>query len=164
MQCPFCDSDTIVKGTRIVEDGRKVVRHRRCENGHRFRTTEKIGELLVEKDAGHLEPFDQAKVARGVETALYKRPVENRSAVAWRIAKSVEADLLRQLDERESMNIDRLEIGRLVLAELKEVDWLGWLRYSSVLFDEKGDVPNSKRTQIQGQVDDLLEEILAIPE
>lgn len=165
MQCPFCDSETTVKGTRIVDDGRKVVRHRRCENGHRFRTVETTSELLVKKEAGHLEPFDQAKIAAGVKKALYKRlQDEEISPRAWGVAKGVEASLLESLGERESMEVDRRTIGRLVLERLKEIDWLAWLRYSSVLLDEIDAVSSSKRKEKQEQIDALLDEILVIPD
>lgn len=165
MQCPFCDSETTVKGTRIVDGGRKVVRHRKCENGHRFRTVETTGELLVKKDAGHVEPFDKAKIAGGVKMALYKRLKEEKvSPKAWEVAGEVEAELIEGLDERDSLEVDRRTIGRLVLSRLRDIDWLAWLRYSSVLWDERDAVSKSKRKETQERIDALLDEILVIPD
>lgn len=168
MNCPFCetDSETFVRETRVIEDGKKVVRRRECKlRGHRFRTTESVGELLVKKDAGHLEPFDKAKIAEGIETALYKRKSDReRSKLAWEAAAKIEDKLLAGLGDRDSVDVDRTEVGQLVLEHLKTLDWLGRLRYLSVFLVYKRGVSERKRQAVQQQVDALLDQILTPPE
>jgi transcriptional repressor NrdR len=164
MQCPFCNSETSVKGTRVVEDGTKIVRQRRCDQGHRFRTTETVGELLVKKGAGHLEPFSRAKVARGISTALYKwLPEKEAIASGWEASKTVERKLLERIREEESLEVDPRDIGKLVLEELKEINWFGWLSYQGVFMKERKDVGEAKCADVQAEIENLLDEILTIP-
>lgn len=168
MQCPFCDSETFVKGTRETDDGEKVVRRRECERGHRFRTTEWPGELLVRKEAGHLEPFDKAKVARGVKTALYKWTDDEKEAWAegWEAARRVRAKLLEpeRLGNRESIEVEPSEIGELVLEQLKGINWFGWLSYLGVFMEERTDIDSEERERAQREIEAQLDKLLRPPE
>lgn len=170
MRCPFCDSKIItVKGTRDTDDEEKIVRQRECERGHRFRTTEAVGELLVRKGAGgrYLEPFDKAKIARSVKTALYKWMSERDAwAEGWEAATRVRAELLSRLDEKESIEVYPSEIGQLVLEELKGINWFGWLSYQGVFRKEKTDVKDKDgkhKEEVQQKIEALLDEILTVP-
>ena len=80
MRCPFCGhEDTQVKDSRPTEDGATIRRRRQCLNcGGRFTTFERIQlrELTVVKKSGSRAPFDRDKLARSVEIAIRKRPVD----------------------------------------------------------------------------------------
>jgi transcriptional repressor NrdR len=168
MKCLFCDSDTSVIETRLADDGRKVVRRRKCDrNNHRFRTVESVGGVLLrkdgDKDGEYLEPFDRAKLTRGIVKALYKREEPKiASQKASEAAKAVEDKLLEKIEDQESIVVEPWEVGELVLDQLKRIDWLAWLRYLSVLLDEKKEVSPERRDEVQHQIDDLLDEILEI--
>ena len=80
MRCPFCGhEDTQVKDSRPAEDSATIRRRRMCPNcGARFTTFERVQlrELTVVKSTGQREPFDRDKLARSMQIALRKRPVE----------------------------------------------------------------------------------------
>jgi len=79
MHCPFCHhGDTRVIDSRVSDDGTSVRRRRECEAcGARFNTFETAEVKLptVLKHDGRREPFDAAKLRRGLEQAFHKRPV-----------------------------------------------------------------------------------------
>src|SRR5580704_7170266 len=79
MQCPFCKApDTRVIDSRLYEEGTQVRRRRECPQcGNRFTSFERaqLSMPFVLKNSGKPEPFDEAKLRRGVINALYKRPV-----------------------------------------------------------------------------------------
>src|SRR5438105_3572888 len=80
MRCPFCSNeDTQVKDSRPSEDGAAIRRRRYCPDcGGRFTTFERVQlrELMVAKRSGRRVPFDRDKLARSIQVALRKRPVE----------------------------------------------------------------------------------------
>lgn len=129
--CPTCDHpDSKVLETRASADG--VRRRRQClECSHRFTTMERI-ELrlpLVVKKGGEREPFDRDKVVSGLRVACRKRPI-----TAERIeqaARSVEQRLVASA--RPEVPSDT--IGRAVLAELKGLDPVAYLRFASVYLE-----------------------------
>jgi transcriptional repressor NrdR len=62
----------------MAEDGAQVRRRRECEKcGSRFTTFEKAHLDLPQilKRDGNPEPFDEEKLHKGLDRALYKRPV-----------------------------------------------------------------------------------------
>ena len=78
MRCPSCGSlDDKVIESRSMANGESIRRRRECNQCHyRFTSYERIEEkpfIVVKKD-GRREPFDQEKLARGIERALEKRP------------------------------------------------------------------------------------------
>jgi transcriptional repressor NrdR len=80
MRCPFCgNADTQVKDSRATEDNSAIRRRRVCVAcGGRFTTFERVQlrELMVVKKSGRRTPFDRDKLARSVQVALRKRPVD----------------------------------------------------------------------------------------
>lgn len=164
MRCLFCDSETTITATRDADDGEKIVRRRECRNGHRFRTTEAPGELLVRKGAGHLEPFDKGKVAQGVRAALYKWMSEKDAwAKGWEAADKVKTTLLERIDDRKSIEVYPSEIGQLVLEQLKEINWFGWLSYQGVFMKQRKGVTKERQRAVQREIEALLDEILTVP-
>ena len=82
MHCPFCQfHDTRVIDSRLADDGDTVRRRRECEScAERFTTMENASLKLpyIVKSNGQREQFNEAKIRRGVDRALEKRPVGDR--------------------------------------------------------------------------------------
>jgi transcriptional repressor NrdR len=80
MRCPFCGhEDSQVKDSRPTEDGAAIRRRRQCPScGGRFTTFERVQlrELTLVKKSGKREVFDRDKLARSIEIACRKRPIE----------------------------------------------------------------------------------------
>ena len=130
MRCPFCSAgDARVIDSREIRDGTVIRRRRECVNcGRRFTTYEKLEtrELMVVKRDGRREPFDPLKLKDKLRIALTKRPVP--MAELERIVRDVETELMdRGISETPST-----EIGELVLAKLKELDEVAYIRFASV--------------------------------
>ncbi len=130
MHCPFCDHpDTKVIDARNHRDTPVKWRRRSCsECGRRFTTYERIEDLLpiVVKRDGRRETFDRHKVMAGMQKACEKRPV-SVNAVDEAIQRVERAVL--DLGERE---IASERIGAEVLEELRALDPVAWLRFTSV--------------------------------
>jgi len=130
MRCPFCQNDdTRVIDSRLTEDRDAVRRRRSCEAcGERFSTLEQASLKLpyIVKSNGDREHYDELKLARGLERALEKRPVD--SDQIEHILHRIKHSLLTS-GERE---INALEIGELVMNELREVDQVAYVRFASV--------------------------------
>ena len=81
MKCPFChvDNDRVID-TRASEDGIATRRRREClACKRRYTTYERIEGTTVKivKKDGSREPFDRAKIKRGLEKACWKRPISD---------------------------------------------------------------------------------------
>ncbi|WP_206455074.1 transcriptional regulator NrdR [Aurantimonas marina] len=133
MRCPYCGSqDSQVKDSRPAEDGGAIRRRRVCPdcNG-RFTTFERIQlrELQVLKKSGKKVPFDRDKLARSIEVALRKRPVE-----AERIERLI-SGIVRRLEQSGEQDIPSDTIGEMVMEALKELDDVAYVRFASVYRD-----------------------------
>ncbi|HNQ05233.1 MAG TPA: transcriptional regulator NrdR [Thiobacillaceae bacterium] len=130
MKCPFCGaSDTQVVETRLSEDGASIRRRRRCTRCDKRFTTYETAEVrapAVVKSGGERQDFSRGKVQAGFRKALHKRPVstELMEAAIDRVVHKVLA-----LGERE---IDSRLIGEWVMAELKRLDKVAYIRFASV--------------------------------
>ncbi len=130
MHCPFCQhEDTRVIDSRLSEDGSTVRRRRECPAcGERFNTfeTAEIRLPAVIKSDGRREPFDERKLRVSFERALQKRAVGPEA-----IDAAVRAVLhgLRVGGERE---VPSLQVGELVMLELKKLDQVAYVRFASV--------------------------------
>src|SRR3982750_1839467 len=113
MRCPYCgNDDTQVKDSRPTEDSGAIRRRRICNAcGGRFTTFERVQlrDLTVVKKSGRRVPFDRDKLARSVQIALRKRPVEPE-----RIERMV-SGIVRQLESRGEQEIASQEIGHLIM-------------------------------------------------
>lgn len=87
--------------------------------------------LTVRKRDGRLEDYDPAKIRRGVENALADRPVA--AGTIDRIVARVEA-----VAAAEGPELAADAIGREVLAGLREVDEVAYLRFASVYKEFQG--------------------------
>ncbi len=130
MYCPFCQgTDTRVIDSRVSEDGATIRRRRECEAcGERFSTLETIELKLpaIIKGDGRREPFDARKLRLSMDRALHKRPVSEEQ-----IEATVRAVVhqLRMTAERE---ISSRRVGEFVIAELRKLDHVGFVRFASV--------------------------------
>lgn len=133
MHCPFCKAeDTKVIDSRLVAEGDQIRRRRECTScGERF-TTFETAELVIPrviKSDGTREPFNDNKLRNGMMHALQKRPVS-----IDRIDAALNHILhkLRASGERE---VKARQIGELVMAELKQLDTVAYVRFASVYRD-----------------------------
>lgn len=133
MRCPFCGSEnSSVKDSRPAEDNTAVRRRRACERcGGRFTTFERVQlrELFVLKRDGKRTIFDRDKLIRAVSTALRKRPVTEEQI------EQLVSGIVRQLESGGETEIKSSEIGDMVMAALREIDPVGYVRYASVYKD-----------------------------
>ncbi|SDF10465.1 MULTISPECIES: transcriptional regulator NrdR [Thalassobaculum] len=142
MRCPFCgNDDTQVKDSRPTEDNTAIRRRRFCpECSARFTTFERVQlrELTVVKKTGKRAPFDRDKLARSIQIALRKRPVDPE-----RIERLV-TGIVRRLESMGESEIPSEVIGEMVMDALANVDPVAYVRFASVYknFREAKDFEN----------------------
>ena len=133
MHCPFCDcEDTRVIDSRLVAVGTEVRRRRECPKcDNRFTTYETAALALprVRKRDGRSEPFDEHKIMAGVVRSLEKRPVSEEQQREFLAGVM---DQLRKSGERE---VDASELGEMVMAGLKALDSVAYVRFASIYRD-----------------------------
>ena len=130
MKCPFCGkTEDRVVDSRETQNGLTVRRRRECLTcGRRFTSYERIEDIpyMVIKQDGSRVEFDRKKLLVGVHKACEKRPVPAKSLDE--IVDSVE----QQLHEREDREMTTQQIGAYVMARLKELDQVAYVRFASV--------------------------------
>lgn len=130
MHCPFCKAeDTRVVDSRMAEDGTQVRRRRECEKcGARFTTFEKaqlqVPQIL--KRDGNPEPFDEDKLRKGLDRALYKRPVSPEA-----VDRAVE-NITRKLRGSSERQVPSQRLGEWVMEELRDLDQVAYVRFASI--------------------------------
>ena len=133
MRCPFCSHEASqVKDSRPTEDGASIRRRRQCEDcGARFTTFERVQlrELTIVKSGSRREPFDRTKLERSVAIACRKRPVPQE-----RIERLV-SSIQRQLETSGESEMVSTRIGEMVMAGLKALDTVAYIRFASVYKD-----------------------------
>lgn len=129
MSCPFCSSElNKVVDKRSVKLSGEIRRRRECLKCNlRFTTYEKLAkvELLVVKRDGKKEAYDRNKLRIGIAKSLDKRPSYNQVDL---VTDRIESKL-RLLKNKE---VASTVIGRAVLNELKKIDKIAYLRFTSV--------------------------------
>jgi transcriptional repressor NrdR len=130
MRCPFCGhQDTQVKDSRPTEDNAAIRRRRHCTDcGARFTTFERVQlrDLTVLKKNGQREPFDREKLARSMQIALQKRPVDPE-----RVERIV-SGIVRRLESMGETEVKTAQIGELVMDALATLDPVAYVRFASV--------------------------------
>lgn len=133
MRCPYCSGDnTQVKDSRPTEENVAIRRQRVCPDcGGRFTTFERVQlrELTIIKRSGRRVGFDRDKLARSVEVALRKRPVEPD-----RVERLI-SGIVRQLESMGEAEIPSSAIGGLVMEALRGLDAVAYVRFASVYRD-----------------------------
>ena len=131
MKCPFCGfEDTKVIDSRPSEGKKR--RRRECTNcGKRFTTYEEVEKpmLMVYKKDGSFEPFDRAKLIKGLQTAIKKRPVSVEQMTA--LVDNIENTYANKMQTETTTS----EIGDMVLHGLKKLDLVAYVRFASVYKD-----------------------------
>ncbi|MFQ3548844.1 MAG: transcriptional regulator NrdR [Armatimonadota bacterium] len=130
MKCPFCsqDNDKVLE-SRSLRAGESIKRRRECiACGRRFTTYEYYEEpkVMVVKRDGRREPFDRAKLLKGMTTACQKRPVSIDDLQG--IIEKIESFVF----DTGSNEIDTEKLGELVAESLKELDQVAYVRFVSV--------------------------------
>lgn len=134
MKCPFCGFVPTGEGRhRVIDttpDPRGGIRRRReCPNcARRFTTYERpiLSTPMLIKQNGEREEFDREKLIRGVRVACAKRAIT--AADIEKLADQVES-YLQQLGKSE---ISSRVVGEQVIARLKELDPVAYIRYAIV--------------------------------
>ena len=83
-------------------------------------------QLTVLKRSGRRVPFDRDKLARSIEVALRKRPVDPE-----RVERLV-SGLVRRLESMGESEISSEMIGERVMESLKQLDDVAYVRFASV--------------------------------
>jgi transcriptional repressor NrdR len=132
MRCPKCgkDSDKVLE-TRVSKDASSIRRRRLClECSYRYTTYESIipADIYVIKKDGRREEFKPDKLMAGIKQACWKR----------QISDDVIDQLVTKVTDRVSEKVNSMyeiksqTIGELVMAELKELDEVAYVRFASV--------------------------------
>ncbi len=133
MRCPYCASEnTQVKDSRPTDENAAIRRRRVCPDcGGRFTTFERVQlrELTVVKRSGRKVPFDRDKLAKSVEIALRKRPVEPD-----RVERMI-TGLVRQLESLGETEVTSSQVGEMVMEALRGLDPVAYVRFASVYRD-----------------------------
>lgn len=132
MRCPYCGNlDDKVLESRTMINGESIRRRREClACGYRFTSYERIDEkpFMVVKRDGRRQPFDRAKLEKGIERALEKRPVS--TSMVEQLSNDIE-DLAIKLG-KEAREISTSSLGELVLEKLSDIDAVAYIRFASV--------------------------------
>lgn len=133
MRCPYClHAETKVVDKRDSDEEGITKRRREClKCGKRFNTLERlevVGLRVIKKD-GRREAFDKEKLKRGILRACEKRPISTETID--KMLLNVQ-EKLRKMGKKE---VRSEVIGELVSKELKKVDKVAYIRFSSVYRD-----------------------------
>lgn len=130
MKCPFCGHpDTQVVDSRGADEGDFIRRRRRCTSCDRRFTTYERAELAmpaIVKRNGSRNDYEAVKLRASLSLALRKRPVSTEEVDA--VVMRIEDNLLTS-GQRE---ITTEYLGGLVMAELKKLDKVAYVRFASV--------------------------------
>ena len=130
MKCPYCSHpESKVVDSRPSEEGSSIRRRRECLDCHRRFTTYETMEslpLVVIKRDGSRQSFDRAKLLNGMIRACEKRPV------AFDTLNAIATDIELALQNEMEREISSSAIGELVMARLKDVDEVAYVRFASV--------------------------------
>jgi len=147
MKCTNCEfMDSKVVDSRVTQDSTSIRRRREClECSFRFTTYEYILKTptMVVKKTGAREEFDRKKIEDSFRIACKKRPIPQQ--IIQDSIKSVE----NKITDISNVEIDSRKIGELVMLELKKIDTVSYIRFSSV-YREFQDI-----SEFQDHIDDL---------
>ena len=147
MKCLNCESaDSKVVDSRSVQQGTSIRRRRECnECSFRFTTYEYIltNPVMVIKKSGDREEYNRKKIEKSFHIACNKRPIsEDKIQIA---IQNVEENI----SNISNIEIEAQQVGELVMAELKNIDKVAFIRFSSVYRDFQ-DIG-----EFQAQIEDL---------
>jgi transcriptional repressor NrdR len=126
--------DDKVVDSREGRAGDLIRRRRQClKCGRRFTTYERIDEIpyMVIKKDGRREKFDRHKILQGLLRACEKRPVATPKL------ESLVDEAERYVTEAPERERTTTAIGELLMAKLKKLDKVAYVRFASVYLDFK---------------------------
>ncbi|MCG3206051.1 MAG: Transcriptional repressor NrdR [Elusimicrobia bacterium] len=130
MKCPHCNHpEDHVTDSRPVESGNVIRRRREClQCERRFTTYERLEviPMIVLKSDNRREPYDRNKLREGVSRAC-----KNRNISAEQIEKLV-TEVEISLQEDFVIEVPSKSIGERLLAKLKDLDHVAYIRFASV--------------------------------
>lgn len=130
MKCPFCsEPESKVIDSRCSEDGNTIRRRRECLSCiQRFTSYERVeeGPVFVIKRDGRREEFDRLKIFNGLCKACEKLPIP-----ADTIEKMTER-IVFTVREKFGREVRTLDIGDMILFELRAVNPVAYVRFVSV--------------------------------
>jgi transcriptional repressor NrdR len=138
MKCIYCGKSTHVTDKRESQEGTR--RRREClKCRKRFTTYEKPyeKEIVVVKKDGRREHFMEEKLRLGLIKACEKRQVSIQKIDE--IVEEIKEKLLKKGKEVKSS-----EIGEMMMAKLKKLDQVAYIRFASVYRDFK-DISDFKK-------------------
>jgi len=130
MKCPYCGfiEDKVID-SRPTDEGSAIRRRRECSKCQkRFTTYEKVESLpimVIKKDKSR-QVFDREKLLNGILRACEKRPVS-----ITQLEKLVE-DIESQICNSLQREVTSKDIGEMVMAKLKNLDEVAYVRFASV--------------------------------
>ena len=135
MRCPYCGfSQDRVVDSRESKEADSIRRRRECEQcNKRFTTYERIDEIpyMVVKKDGRREKFDRQKVLSGLLHSCSRRPIS--AAKLEEIVDEAETYVVDSPERERSTK----EVGEMIMARLREIDKVAYIRFASVHRDFK---------------------------
>lgn len=130
MRCPKCSNmgDKVVD-SRSVREGGAIRRRRKClKCGYRFTTYEEIvkNKLRVAKRDGRHEEFSKDKLFSGIERACEKRQISVAEL------ETLTDNIITELEAIHDREVPSMEIGKLVMKHLEQLDEVAYVRFASV--------------------------------
>ncbi len=129
MRCPFCgNEETLVKDSRICDEGEAIKRRRLCPNcDARFTTIEKVlrKEIQVIKKDGKKTLFDKDKLFRSILHSAGKRLEDKK-------IEEIVNDISKRIESSGTSEIKSSSIGEMAMDALERIDKVAFIRFASV--------------------------------
>ncbi len=130
MRCPKCGChDDKVIDSRASREGATIRRRRECVAcGYRFTTYEEVerGGLVVVKRDNRREDFSKEKLMSGLRKACQKRPISPK------LIEELVERIVNEVTDTYDKEVPAEAIGKLVMAGLRQVDDVAYVRFASV--------------------------------
>jgi len=129
MRCPKCGSrDDKVIDSRQSREGLSIRRRREClKCAYRYTTYEEIERTdlrVIKRDRSH-EPFDRRKLVNSLAKACEKR------SISLVVLEQAVDDIIHEI-ETGGREVTSADIGTQVMAKLRDIDEVAYLRFASV--------------------------------
>jgi transcriptional repressor NrdR len=129
MRCPKCGSrDDKVIDSRQSREGLSIRRRREClKCAYRYTTYEEIERTdlrVIKRDRSH-EPFDRRKLVNSLAKACEKR------SISLVLLEQAVDDIIHEI-ETGGREVTSAQIGTHVMARLRDIDEVAYLRFASV--------------------------------
>ena len=146
MKCSKCDSmRTRVIDSRVTEKGYTIRRRRVCEScSFRFTTYEYVfAKKIIIKKNGVRQEYDRVKLENSIRISCTKRPISEK------VIQETMMKIEEMINNYNNVEISSRQIGEYVMSELKNIDKIAFIRFSSVYreFKDLG--------EFKSQIDDL---------